>query len=114
MEQRCGVKVEENRPAVYILASRNYGAIYIGVTSGLWNRVAVHKQAEVAGFTKDYHIYLLVWYEHYHSMEAAIRREKQLKKWNRIWKIALIEKMNQNWNDLHDQIDYDGTLVELS
>ena len=111
MERRCGVKVEEKRPAVYILASRKYGVIYVGVTSALWNRVAVHKQGEVAGFTKNYRIDLLVWYEHYHSMEAAIRREKQLKKWNRVWKIDLIEKMNQNWNDLHDQIDYDGTLV---
>jgi putative endonuclease len=103
---------EEKRPAVYILASRKYGAIYIGVTSALWNRVAVHKQAELAGFTKDYQVDLLVWYEHHHLMDAAIRREKQMKKWNRVWKIELIEKMNPEWRDLFDEIDYDGTLVD--
>jgi putative endonuclease len=104
--------VEGKRPAVYIFASRKYGAIYIGVTSALWNRVAVHKQAEAAGFTKDYHIQHLVWYEHHHIMDAAIKREKQLKKWNRVWKIELIEKMNPEWRDLFDEIDYDGTLIE--
>jgi putative endonuclease len=104
--------VEEKRPAVYILASRKYGAIYIGVTSALWNRVAVHKQAEAAGFTKDYSIDLLVWYEHHHTMDAAIKREKQMKRWNRVWKIELIEKINPEWRDLFDEIDYDDTLVD--
>ena len=104
--------MEEKRPAVYILASRKFGAIYIGVTSALWNRVAVHKQAELVGFTKDYHIRHLVWYEHHHIMDTAIKREKQLKKWNRVWKIELIEKMNPEWRDLFDEIDYDGTLVD--
>lgn len=104
--------MEEKRPAVYILASRKYGVIYVGVTSALWNRVAVHKQGEVAGFTKDYHIRHLVWYEHHHIMDSAIKREKQLKKWNRVWKIELIEKMNPEWHDLFDEIDYDGTLVD--
>jgi len=103
---------EEKRPAVYILASRKYGVLYIGVTSALWNRVATHKDAGVKGFTEKYHIHHLVWYEHHVEMDAAIKREKQLKKWNRPWKIELIEKMNPAWRDLHEEIDYDGTLVE--
>ena len=103
---------EEKRPAVYILASRKYGALYIGVTSALWNRVATHKDAGVAGFTQLYNIHLLVWYEHHHSMEAAIKREKRLKKWNRAWKLELIEKSNPSWNDLHDKIDFDDSLVQ--
>ena len=103
---------EEKAPAVYILASRKYGVLYIGVTSALWNRVAVHKEADLNGFTKHYNIKLLVWYEHHHTMDAAIKREKQMKKWNRVWKIELIEKMNPEWHDLFDEIDYVGTLVD--
>ena len=103
---------EEKRPAVYILTSRKYGPLYIGVTSVLWNRVATHKAEGYKGFTEKYHIHQLVWYEHHHMMEAAISREKQLKKRNRTWKIELIEKFNPSWNDLHDEIDFDGTLVE--
>jgi putative endonuclease len=103
---------EEKSPAVYILASRKYGVLYIGVTSALWNRVAVHKKGDIKGFTKQYNIKLLVWYEHHISMEAAIKREKQFKKWNRVWKINLIEEFNPNWNDLHELIDYNTSLVE--
>jgi putative endonuclease len=102
---------EEKAPAVYILASRKYGVLYIGVTSALWNRVAVHKEADIIGFTKHFNIKLLVWYEHHAIMEAAIKREKQLKKWNRVWKIRLIEEFNPNWNDLHQYIDYEGSMV---
>jgi putative endonuclease len=104
---------DEKRPAVYILSSRKYGPLYIGVTSALWNRVATHKVGTVKGFSKRYNIHRLVWYEHHHTLEDAIRREKQLKKWNRAWKLELIEKMNPQWQDLHEQIDYDATLVEL-
>ncbi|MDE2444876.1 MAG: GIY-YIG nuclease family protein [Alphaproteobacteria bacterium] len=111
--QCCGGNVEEKRLAVYILASRKFVALYVGVTSALWNRVAVHKQAEVAGFTKDYHVHRLVWYEHHHAMENAIKREKQLKKWNRAWKIRIIEELNPDWRDLYEEIDYDGTLVDF-
>ena len=103
----------EKHPAVYILCSRKYGALYIGVTSALWNRVATHKDGSAVGFTNKYRAHHLVWYEHHHSMESAIKREKQLKKWNRAWKIELIEKFNSSWRDLHNEIDYDGTLVHL-
>ena len=103
---------DEKRPAVYILTSRKYGPLYIGVTSALWNRVATHKAESFKGFTEKYHIHQLVWYEHHHGMEAAIKREKQLKNWKRSWKIELIEKFNRAWKDLHNEIDYDGTLVE--
>jgi putative endonuclease len=104
---------EEKSPAVYMLANKKDGVIYIGVTSALWNRVATHKDAGIRGFTHRYNVHNFVWYEHHHSMEAAIRREKQLKKWNRAWKIELIDKFNSQWRDLHDEIDFVGTLVEL-
>ena len=104
---------EELSPAVYILASDFHGTIYIGVTSALWNRIATHKEGGVKGFTDKYGVKNLVWYEHHHTMESAIEREKQLKKWLREWKIDLIEKMNPKWRDLHNQIDVQSTLVEL-
>ena len=102
---------EEKFPAVYILASRHRGTLYIGVTSALWNRVCDHKNETFKGFTSDHSIKQLVWHEHHHSMEDAIRREKQLKKWNREWKFRIIEEMNPGWNDLHDSIDSIATLV---
>ena len=104
---------DERHPAVYILAHRKHGVLYIGVTAALWNRVAAHKDGTIKGFTAQYNVKMLVWYEHHHTMEAAIKREKQLKKWKRDWKIELIEKFNPVWTDLHEQIDYAGTLVEL-
>jgi putative endonuclease len=72
---------EEKHPAVYILASRYRGTLYTGVTSFLWQRVCDHKNKRFGGFTGTYGVTTLVWYEHHHSMDAAIRREKQLKKW---------------------------------
>jgi putative endonuclease len=104
---------DEKSPAVYIIASKRNGTIYIGVTSALWNRVAAHKAKVFPGFSSKYNLTNLVWYEHHHSMEHAIRREKQLKKWNRNWKLDLIEKMNPGWLDLHDEIDIDATLAEI-
>jgi putative endonuclease len=95
------------------MASRKGGVLYIGVTSALWNRVATDKDAGVKGFTQKYNVHNLVCYEHHHFMEAAIAREKQLKKWSRAWKIELIEKFNPDWIDLHDEIDPVGTLVDL-
>jgi putative endonuclease len=103
---------DEKLPAVYIIANKRNGTIYIGVTSALWNRIASHKSKSLPCFSSAYGITLLVWYEHHHNMDSAIRREKQLKKWNRNWKLELIEKMNPQWRDLHDEIDYVGTLVE--
>ncbi len=103
---------EEKHPAVYIIANTRNGTIYIGVTSTLWNRIAAHKSKSLPGFSSKYGIAILVWYEHHQTMEAAIRREKQLKKWKRNWKLELIEKMNPQWRDLHDEIDCVGTIVE--
>jgi putative endonuclease len=99
-------------PAVYILASRYRGTMYIGATSALWDRVAAHKDEAFKGFTSKYKIKTLVWYEHHHTMEHAIRREKQLKAWKREWKFRLIESFNADWLDLHDSIDPIAPLVE--
>ena len=96
---------KEKQPAVYIIANGQRGTIYTGVTSSLWNRIAAHKQSEIQGFSKPYGISILVWYEHHLSMEFAIRREKQIKKWNRDWKTNMIENFNPTWIDLHDDID---------
>ena len=91
-------------PCVYILASKPKGTLYIGVTSNLVQRVWEHKNDVAEGFTKRYHIHDLVWYEVHDSMESAISREKALKKWNRAWKIRLIEEGNPAWLDLYEQI----------
>ena len=82
---------------VYILASRIGGTLYIGVTNDLVRRVYEHRSKVTDGFTKDYDVWRLVYYEQFEDVEAAIRREKRLKKWNRAWKIELIEKTNPNW-----------------
>ncbi len=89
---------------VYILASRKNGTLYIGVTNNLIKRICEHKNGEVKGFTQRYNIHLLVYFEYYHQVEYAIKREKQLKKWNRNWKISLIEENNPEWKDLYSQI----------
>jgi putative endonuclease len=85
---------------VYILASRRNGTLYAGITSDLEGRVLQHKLGEFEGFTKKYHVHKLVWFEEYGNVWDAIAREKQIKKWNRGWKIALIERTNANWTDL--------------
>jgi putative endonuclease len=90
-------------PCVYILASRRNGTLYIGVTGDLRNRTSLHKQDQIEGFTKKYRVHLLVYYEMHPTMEAAIRREKQLKEWRRLWKIGLIESMNPEWLDLFEE-----------
>jgi putative endonuclease len=92
------------QPAVYILASNRNGTLYIGVTSDLVQRVWQHKNDVVDGFTKEYGVHSLVYYELHEDMENAILREKRLKKWNRDWKLRLIEEKNPNWNDLYRSI----------
>lgn len=89
---------------VYILASKKYGVLYIGVTSDLLARIWQHKEAVVEGFTKKYLVKKLVYFEMHNDIEQAITREKQLKKWNRDWKIRLIEENNHEWKDLYDTI----------
>ncbi|MBK8989165.1 MAG: GIY-YIG nuclease family protein [Chloroflexi bacterium] len=94
----------EKRPCVYILASQRNGTLYTGVTSDLVKRVWQHKNEVHEGFTKKYNVHMLVYFEAHETMPAAITREKQIKKWNRQWKINLIEKENPQWRDLWDDI----------
>jgi putative endonuclease len=89
---------------VYLLASRPYGTLYIGVTSDLVRRVWEHREGLVAGFTKRYGVKELVWYEVHGDIMEAIKREKQLKEWKRGWKIELIQKTNPHWRDLFSDI----------
>jgi putative endonuclease len=91
------------QPCVYILASRRNGTLYIGVTSDVLWRISLHKQDLIEGFTKRYGVHRLVYYEMHETMPSAIQREKRLKKWNRAWKIRLIESMNPEWEDLFDE-----------
>jgi putative endonuclease len=92
------------QPAVYILANKRNGTIYVGVTSDLVKRIAEHKDNIVAGFTRRYHVHQLVWYELHENMESAIVREKRIKDWKRAWKLQLIESKNPDWLDLYDLI----------
>ncbi|MEX1231622.1 MAG: GIY-YIG nuclease family protein [Planctomycetaceae bacterium] len=92
------------QPIVYILASQRNGTLYIGVTSDLVQRVWQHKNDVVEGFTKKYGVHMLVWFEQHEDMVNAITREKRLKKWNRAWKLRLIEEMNPDWKDLYESI----------
>ena len=85
---------------VYILTSKRNGTLYIGVTNDLNRRIYEHKNGLVEGFTKKYNTKILVYYESTNSIESAITREKQLKKWNREWKLKLIEENNPMWKDL--------------
>ena len=89
---------------VYILANKKRGTLYVGVTSDLKNRVFQHKEKLVDGFTKKYEVDKLVYFEDTNDIESAILKEKQLKKWNRAWKIRLIEETNPTWEDLYDKI----------
>jgi len=90
---------------VYILASRRYGTLYIGMTNKLGTRHDQHRRGVGSDFVRKYGVYRLVYVETYETAEEAIRREKQLKKWNREWKIQLIEKDNLEWRDLSDLIE---------
>ena len=89
---------------VYVLASRRNGTLYVGITSNLVQRTWQHKEGFVSGFTKEHDVKKLVWYEQHETAEGAITREKQIKKWNRVWKVELIEAANPYWNDLYPQI----------
>lgn len=89
---------------VYILASKRNGTLYIGVTNDLKRRIYEHKHDLVKGFTKEYGVHDLVYYEQHKNTEQAILREKQMKKWKRYWKIKLINRMNPTWEDLYSKI----------
>lgn len=90
--------------AVYILASKRNGTLYTGVTSDLVKRIWEHKNDLVDGFTKQYRVHNLVWYELHADMISAIEREKNIKEWKRAWKIKLIEDNNPDWKDLYNDI----------
>ncbi|WP_394809568.1 GIY-YIG nuclease family protein [Nitrosomonas sp.] len=92
-------------PAVYLLASQRNETLYIGVTSNLIQRIWQHREGLAEGFTKKYQVKTLVWYEQHATMESAIAREKALKKWNRAWKLRLIEETNPQWRDLWPEIN---------
>ena len=92
------------QPAVYLLATGKRGTLYIGVTSNLVARAWQHREHVVEGFTKRYNVTMLAWYEMHGTMESAILREKQLKKWNREWKLRLVQEFNPEWRDLWDDI----------
>ncbi len=89
---------------VYVLANKRRGTTYVGVTSNLVQRVWQHKDEQVEGFTKRYGIKMLVWFEQHENVEQAILREKQIKNWNRTWKIELVESFNKEWHDLYETI----------
>lgn len=89
---------------VYILASKRNGTLYIGVTNNLVRRITEHKSNLFEGFTKDYEIHTLVYYEQFEDIEEAILREKRMKKWKRMWKIKLINQLNHEWRDLYSSI----------
>jgi len=94
----------KNQYYIYILTSKRNSVLYIGVTSNLIKRIYEHKNNIIEGFSKKYRIHKLVYYEIINDIESAIRREKQLKKWNRKWKLELIEKNNPEWRDLYFEL----------
>jgi len=91
--------------SVYLLASARNGTLYCGVTNNIAWRVQEHKSRSAASFTARYNVVHLVWFENYSEINAAIAREKQIKHWNRAWKLALIEAMNPSWRDLFDDLN---------
>ena len=97
---------EHFAPTIYLLASQRNGTLYAGVTSNLTARVHQHRQGLVRGFTRKYGIKLLVWFEQHPTMESAITREKRIKKWNRAWKLELIEAANPDWRDLAEDFGF--------
>ena len=92
------------QPAIYILASQRNGTLYTGITGNLIKRAWEHKSDAVEGFSKRYGVHLLVYFEMHSGMLSAIAREKCIKRWNRAWKIRLIEAANPEWRDLWDEI----------
>ena len=93
-------------PAVYLLASQRNGTLYAGVTSNLVGRIHQHRIGAVPGFARDYGVKLLAWFEQHETMESAIQREKRIKKWNRKWKLELIEISHPDWRDLAEDFGF--------
>ena len=93
-------------PCVYILANRRNGTLYVGVTSNLLQRIYLHREGLTPGFASKHNVKRLVWFEQHATMEAAITREKQIKKWLRVWKLELIERDNLGWRDLAEDFGF--------
>ncbi len=91
---------------VYLLASKRNGTLYIGVTNNLGRRVYEHRTKAAKGFTSRYAVGMLVWYEEYGDIQEAIAREKSLKRWERAWKLKLIEDFNPEWRDLYEELNH--------
>ena len=100
-------KMRSINPVVYIMASQRNGTIYTGVTSNPLQRIAQHRAGVADGFTHDYGVKRLVWFEPHATMEHAIAREKQIKAWKRAWKLALFEDDNPEWRDLAEDLGFD-------
>jgi putative endonuclease len=96
--------MKKHRYYIYILASKKYGALYIGVTNDLSRRLFEHKEGLIEGYTKEHDIKQLVYVEVFDYVDQAIKREKDLKKWKREWKIELIMKSNPEWKDLYEEL----------
>jgi putative endonuclease len=101
-------------PFIYIVASQRNGTLYIGVTSNLMQRMGQHREGVLPGFTTDYGVKLLVWFEQHATMDSAIAREKQIKSWRRAWKLALIEEVNPEWRDLAEDLGFDPVKLGTS
>ena len=97
----------EFSPTVYLLASKRNGTLYAGVTSDLIARIHKHRHGILRGFTRKYGVRMLVWFEQHATMEEAILREKRIKKWNRDWKLQLIESANPDWRDLAEDLGFE-------
>jgi len=98
---------QDFHPCVYLLASKRNGTLYIGVTSNLLARIHQHRTGAVRGFTREYAVKQLVWFEQHATMDSAITREKRIKKWNRAWKLQLIEAENPDWRDLAEDFGFE-------
>jgi putative endonuclease len=97
---------DDFQPTVYLLASHRNGALYVGVTSNLMQRLHQHREGLIDGFTKEYGVRRLVWFEQHGTMYEAIIREKRVKKWNRAWKIRLLTESNPDWRDLAVELGF--------
>lgn len=107
MPAQAGIQkvMNEKTSYVYILTNKRNGTLYTGVTSDLCRRMWEHKNGIYEGFSKKYDLKMLVWYEVYNDIKEAILKEKQIKKWERKWKLKIIEEMNPSWNDLYEKLN---------
>lgn len=93
---------------VYIMTDKMYGTLYIGMTNNLERRVYEHKIGVYDGFTKKYNLHMLVWFDSTNDVQSALHYEKKLKKWNRTWKIRLVQEKNPDWKDLSNLFSDQG------